>query len=745
MRRYSNAPPRRRDWSTFDAPAGSRFQSDLQSAVVLHQRGLLVEAESAYRNLLARRPDAFQVKHLLGLVKHQQGSHGEALDLISAALTTNPDNASSLSNHGAVLNALKRFDDALASFDKAVRLAPDFAMAWYNRGLALQGLARHEEAVSSHDKATTLRPIYAEAWNSRGVSLAAMNKLDLALGSFARAATEDPGYAEAFVNQGTVLSELERFDEALTNFDRAVTLNANQAATWRSRGIVLSRLSRFAEALASYDRALALDSDNAETFYNRGNALKELDRLDDALVAYAQALELKPDHARVYNNRGMVLQELNYLETALESFEAAIAVDPASAEAHCNRANVLRDLNRAHDALASYEKAIALRPDDAEMLHCYATQLLELGRVDDANVAAERAIELSPRNPKFYRALGNTVRFTEKNRHIKVMEDLHQSPTLLSDDDKIELNFALGRAYEDLAQYDKALGQYLIGNGLKRSQITYNEQETLCAMNRNRSVFTSEAFRLRNCGGNPSNIPIFIVGMPRSGSTLVEQVLASHPEVFGAGELKSFSNTVELVQTQVASGLIASTDQEFRLLAELYLSDISQLAPRGMRIADKLLGNFIFVGLIHMILPNAAIVHTVRDPIDTCVSCFSTLFAEKQNHTYDLTELGRYYRHYQVLMAHWHRVLPTGRILDVRYEDLVVQPEVQIARMLEYCRLEWDPRCLEFYKTERSVRTASLAQVRRPLYTSSIGRWRSCRSLLDPLFKELGLVDVQPV
>jgi hypothetical protein len=243
--------------------------------------------------------------------------------------------------------------------------------------------------------------------------------------------------------------------------------------------------------------------------------------------------------------------------------------------------------------------------------------------------------------------------------------------------------------------------------------------------------------------GEPSAVPLFIVGMPRSGTTLIEQIMASHPRLFGAGELPNLHNAaVSLHPTgggifSFPDAMLHVSGEHLQRLAAHYVSEVLRLAPTATHVIDKMPSNFFFAGLIHLALPNARIIHAVRDPVDTCMSCFSKLFAAGQYHTYDLAELGRYYRHYEELMEHWRRVLPVGRILDVRYEDLVADLEGQARRIIGHCGLEWHRRCLAFHETVRPVRTASATQVRQPLYRSAIGRARPYERFLGPLFAEL--------
>ena len=686
------------------------IEVELQNAIALHQRGQLTEAEKLYRKLLKRAPDHVNVLHLLGILKHQQGQNIDAVELISAALLINPNDALVLSNFGAVLHELKRYDEALATYDKAISLSPHSAQALYNRGTVLQSVNRFDEALACYDAAIELKPDYAEAFNNRAMVLRELGRFNEILASYDRAISLKPNYPEAFNNRGNTLKQLNRLEEALASYDKAIALKTNYAAAFNNRGMVLQELKRFDEALENFDKAIKLEPNFAEVFNNRGTALQALKRFDEALMSYDRAIALKLDSPETFNNRG----------------------------------NVLKELNRFDDALANYDKAIALKPEYAEAFNNRAICLMELGRLAEARLAAERAIDLAPRKARYYHTLGNVSRFVADDPYVAAMEGLAEDAESLSIDDRIELHFALAKAYEDLSELDKSFGQLLQGNALKRGQIAYDEVRTLGAINQAQATFTSEFIRMRPAVGNPSSVPVFIIGMPRSGSTLVEQILASHSEVFGGGELKHFHKTVEDVTRKLGGSAIspavmsAMTDQDFRDIGDRYLAELRRLSPSAARITDKMTGNFTIAGLIHLALPNATILHTVRDPVDTCVSCFSRLFGEGElSYSYDLAELGRYYRHYQGLMAHWHEVLPPGRILDVRYEEVVADLECQARRIIAHCGLAWDAGCLAFHQTLRPVRTISARQVRQPIYHSAVGRWRACTKSLEALLIEL--------
>jgi len=369
-----------------------------------------------------------------------------------------------------------------------------------------------------------------------------------------------------------------------------------------------------------------------------------------------------------------------------------------------------------------------------------------VGKLSEGRAALVEAIRLAPLSAKYRRHLSEMIRFRDGDSHLTEMERLLGDADTLALGERTDLHFALGKAYDDLGRHAEAAQQWLQGNALKRGEISYDAAAMDEGFERIRNVFAQDWLKIQQDVGHPSAIPVFIIGMPRSGTTLVEQILASHPQVFGGGEMKYFADGIREIEASryalypdVASTM---TGSHFADLGKRYLTESLRLARRGaLHVTDKMPSNFLFAGLIHLSLPNAPIIHTVRDPVDTCLSCFSKLFTDELNYTYDLAELGRYYRQYQLLMAHWKRVLPAGRIFDVHYEELVEDVEGLARRIVAHCGLEWDTRCLSFQENERPVRTASATQVREPVYKSSVGRWRPYRAFLAPLLQELGVAN----
>jgi tetratricopeptide (TPR) repeat protein len=748
----------------------------MQNGIKHHRAGRLAEAEASYRQILLTQSSHADALHLLGVVAHQTGQNDLAVELIDKAIKINGQNAAYFSNLG---NALRgKLDEMIAAYRQAILIKPDYADAHSNLGNALREQGKLEEAEAAYRQAIWIKPDLAEAHSNLGTVLFDQGKLDEAEAAYRQAIRIKPGHAKAHSNLGNVLQDLGKLDEAVDAYRRAIKIRPDYAEAHFNHGNALRKQGKIDEAVAACRRAITINPDSAEAHCNLGAAFCDQGDLDQAVVAYRQAVQLKPDYAKVQSDLGVALFNQGKLDEAIAAYHQAIRIKPDNveayfnlgkafydqgnldlgvaayrqvirikpeyAEAHSNLGVALYDQGKLDEAAATCRQAITLKPNFADAHANLGLALMQLGKLSEAREALKHAVRLSPSNASYLGDFGKIARFVAGDPHLAAMEQLSRESASLSIDDRIKLHFALAKAYEDVGRHAEAFQQWLDGNTLKRRQVVYDEATTLGEFDRIQAVFTSELMRTWQNVGHASSVPVFIIGMPRSGSTLVEQILASHPQVFGGGELMHFAEAVKAVQTTRAGLAIfrepalSMTGDAYRSLGARYLAEIEHLAPGSTHITDKMPRNFIFAGLIHLALPNAPIIHTVRDPIDTCVSCFSKLFSGEQNYTYDLAELGRYYRHYQALMEHWHHVLPASRILDVRYEDVVADLEGQARRIVAHCRLDWDPRCLAFNETVRPVRTASVAQVRQPIYTSAVGRWRVHEKYLGPLLAELG-------
>ena len=629
---------------------------------------------------------------------------------------------------------------AMAGYEKVLAREPHNIDALFLLGRAHFQQGKFARAVESLRKVVRLDAGHAHAHNLLGMALNRLGRPQEALVSFERALAIDAQLVLALLNKADTLSALARHAEALVQYDKALAIDGTNVVGWCNRGIALEALGRDSEAAESFRRALALNANLAEVHFNLANALLRLQRPEQAVGHYRRAVALRPNLAIAFVNLGRALVLLDRWQEAADSYARALALGENSAQLHHAMGIVFWRFDRFAESLASFDKALALEPNRADTLNKKGRLLFALGRLDESRALLERAVAADPDRIANYLALSHIKRFTRSDRELAAMEKLLQGIEQRPAEDQIELHFALGKAYGDVGDHAKAFRQFLRGNAIKRAQVRYNEAALLAKFDRVREVFTPELMRSKAGGGNDSDQPIFIVGMPRSGTTLIEQILASHPQVHGAGERQDFKRVLAGIvgPADYPSGVPALTPAQLGALGSAYLASIGSPATAAARFTDKGLGNYLYAGLIRLALPNARIIHVRRDPVDTCLSAFTTLFDDQQEFSYDLGELGRAYRAYERLMEHWRQLLPEDAMLEVRYEQVVEDVEAQTRRILGYCGLAWDDACLSFHKSSRPVHTASAAQVRRPIYGNSVGRWHSYRDELRPLLEALG-------
>jgi tetratricopeptide (TPR) repeat protein len=555
--------------------------------------------------------------------------------------------------------------------------------------------------------------------------------------------------SQAF-HEATALHRQARWDAAAERYRFVLKADSSHVGALNGLALLRSQQGKLDEALKLARRALAREPQSAILHNTLGQALLFSERHEEAIAEFEKALAIQPDLIQSRNNLGTALKAARRLEEALSQYHRVLETNPNLIETRYNIVNLLQELRRHGEAIPHCHKLIQLGPSHPESFAKLAGLWAELGNFVEAERALSQAIALAPRRPGFYLNLSGYKRFTANDRHLHAMEALAQEIARLPAIDQCDLHFALGKAYADLQQHNRSFRHLRAGNAVMRQLVEYNQTATLEGFSRMAVAFTPEVMREKAGLGNSSAAPIFILGMPRSGTTLVEQILASHPKVHGAGELMEFHHAVKSVILQGgnltlhAEALAALTGEQLCQLGGRYLASVRAFAPAGQRITDKLPANFALAGLIHLALPAARIIHTSRNPIDTCLSCFSLRFLHAQNWSYDFAELGRYYRSYERLMKHWRTVLPDGVMLEVRYEDVVGNVEQQARRIIAHCGLEWDDACLTFYRTQRPITTASVTQVRQPIYRSSVDRWRPYAKMIQPLLEALELDLAEP-
>jgi tetratricopeptide (TPR) repeat protein len=681
------------------------------------RQGFLADADDLARRAAEAEPDNAEAAHMLGLIAHQSGKLEEAIEHLRRAVTLATDVALYHANLGEMCRLAGHTDEAIAAGRRALEINPDQAGALSNLGIALFDQGKFEEALDHYDRAIAVQE----------------------------------NFVNAHSNRGNALQRLKRFADAEQAYRRAIELQPNFADAWNNLGTCLRELKRPEEAEAVYRKALAFNPNNPDALDNLALALKDLERLDEAADLIRRALVIEPRVDKFHMHYASILIDQHKTEEAAVAAERAIALNPDNHDAVNMMGRVDFERGDLNGALKHYRRALALKPDLADAYNNMGNVLKELGELDEAEQAYLEALRLDANFTGIYVNLADSKKFTPGDPHLAAMEALAAKTEGLSKTDRMQLDFALGKAYADVKDYGRSFEHLLAGNAAKRATISYDEKAAMALFDQIEAAFTAELIAQKSGGGDPSSMPIFVIGMPRSGTTLVEQIIASHPLVHGAGELKTFNDVVLTVHGPDGKTIPypdfvpALATAPFEQIGSRYLALVRELVARSDRekkeaqyITDKMPSNYYFAGLIHLALPNATIIHTMRDPVDTCVSCFSKLFAGEQNHTYDLGELGRYYKRYQQLMGHWRRVLPQGRIFDVRYEDVVADVEGAARRIIAHCGLPWDEGCLAFHETKRPIRTASATQVRQPIYKSAVGRWRVYDQNLGPLLTALG-------
>lgn len=575
-------------------------------------------------------------------------------------------------------------------------------LTWHSLAFVLIEAGKLVQARDCLSQVVALDPVSIMARNNHGVVLHRLGEAQRACEAYQGALALDPDNAAAHNNLACVLSELGRFESSLDHARRAVARDPGQLGAYVYAAIAEANLDRKDAALAWLDAALATSPTSVRVMIERAELLRVLDRAEEGLEICRQAIELEPDNAKAHNSLGLLHQTLGCDEEALAAFDHAIRLTPQPARAYANKAIVLLELGRREAALASLD--LALAADPALAAAWFIRSDLKTFTPADPDITAMEHILAQGPQPQHERTL---------------------------------LHFALGKAYLDTRDAAKAFGHLGRGGRLKRATLAYDAERAREQMAAIADAFPAELFARSRGAGDSSQTPIFIVGIPRSGGTLIEQILASHPQIQAGGEARHIEALIGQLGEAYPGGVSALPHDRIAALGSDYLA-MAAPRPGAARITDKAANHFLHLGLIHLALPGARIIHCRRDPIDTCLSCYSKLFASGQEFSYDLAELGGYHRLYAGLMDHWRKTLAADRFIEVDYEAVVDDLEAQARRMIAFCGLDWDDACLRFYETDRPIRTASLNHVRKTLYRTSLGRWTSFRDQLGPLLAALG-------
>ena len=718
-------------------------------AVRYHQVGDLRQAEPLYRQILQADPAHADALHLLGILAYQSGRRQEAVACIRLAIALKPTNAAFHYDLGIIHGEQGQATEAIDCYRSALRINPNHADAHNNLGNILKDLGQLDEAVHCFRQALRVNPSHGKAHFNLGNVLFMQGRLAEAVECYRQSLRFNPSNADAHNNLANALFGQGQFAEAAGFYLQALRLNPNHAEAFFNLGNTLFRLGQLAEAAKCYRQALGSSLNHAEAHYNLGNILVEQKQLVEAVQCYRQTLRINANHAMAHNNLANVLNKLGRKQEAAAAYQEALRLEPERPEILYNLGTFHHEQEELDQAVACVTVALRLKPNSPDASSNLAEILKEQGLLDDAIAQFRQTLELQPNhafatyNLSELAATGHYQFPPAQIEIIKAFLALGNCPP----SDRDLFCFTLAAVLDQQGAYDEAFGFYQQANDFRKhhfeeNNLAFDGKKHQALVDRLIATYDSGYFQRVQAWGTDSELPIFIIGMPRSGSTLVEQILASHPQVFGAGEfgeVPRFASRLAMTpQAELYDSPVLPDERAARELAASYLESITKPAREAARVINKTLDNFLHLGVIATLFPRARIIHCRREPLDVCLSCFFHNFKEL-SFTCSLEDIGTWHGCYEKLMAHWAWRLPLP-IHEVRYEELVHHQREVTEKLLAFCGLNWDDRCLAFHKTRRPVRTSSAVQVRKPVSTQAIGRWEHYRAHLEPLFKALGVM-----
>jgi tetratricopeptide (TPR) repeat protein len=638
------------------------------------------------------------------------GQIDKAEAICRSGIARNSDDVNMVALLGAIQLKSRQIPEAEKHLRQAIRLAPTFAKPHEDLGLLLLDKGQPEEATRILKKATRL----------------------------------DPDLDCAYFNLGKALAMLGRGREADQAFEKSFDLNPERKSL--ALAAEHQKAGRLEEAEQLYRKVLRSNPTNVDALRLLGAVAMSNGRIYEAERLLRRAVSNAPDFVAALLDLGRILKEQNRLEEAIDCFRQVIKLEPGNSQANYQLASALTLTAQTYESIEAYQRVLELRPTHAGAMLGLGHVLKTVGRQEEAIEAYRNCIRHKPHNGETYWSLANLKTYRLSDEDIRQMESMvagKGEPEEVTEQSRINFLFALAKAFEDRGNFEQAWEYYHEGNSSQRVLENYDPVRTEFMNDEIIEVFNQD-FLSENTGvGHPSAEPIFVVGLPRSGSTLIEQILASHSQVEGTSELPYAGLVATSLSRNRADGVNYPRavhelgEEHFTRLGSDYLefAQIHRVESKPFFI-DKMPNNFPNIGFLHLILPNARIIDARRYPLDSCLSCYRQLFARGQNFTYDLTDIGEYFLQYQRMMDHWHEVLP-GRCLTVQYEEVVTDFENQVRRLLDFCNLPFEEACINFHETDRPVRTASSEQVRQPVYSKSVNFWRNHEEYLAELIEVL--------
>ena len=655
----------------------------LQQGVEAHKAGQIQEADRLYTSIIQAQPKHPDANHNMGVLSVGVGKVQEALPFFKTALEANPATAQFWLSFIDTLIKLDQLADAKAVLDQAK-----------SNGAKGDGFDMLKQRLN---EATVQKPPQDQLQTL--IDLYSQGQLQQALKQAEALVQQFPMSVVLYNIQGAILQELGQLDLSIDAYNKALAIEPNYADAHYNIGMALQRQGKLKEAIKAYNKALAIKPDNAEAYNNMGIALHEQGKLEEVIEAYNKALAIKPDYAEAYYNMGGTLEEQGKLEEAIEAYNKALAIKPDYAEAYNNMGGTLKEQGKLEEAIEAYNKALAIKPDCVEA----------------------------------HRHRSTVTKYNPNDPQINEVDELLQRQNL-NKSERCHLHYTYAKMKEDLGDLSVAFDNYVAGGELRQKLLTYDftQDKKLFSKIKN----TAPQFKdvtLNLSGEVIKHTPIFILGMPRSGTTLIEQIVSSHTQVTGAGELGYLSR----FGTKLVAGLTAPTVEAVLVFRERYLTGLAKRANGQAFVTVKMPQNFQYIALICTAFPEAKIIHVQRDAKAICWSNFKHYFvANGLGYSYSLADTVEYYGLYKDLMHFWSQSY-SDSIYHLDYDKLTENQEPETRRLIEYLELNWQDACLAPQKNKRSVKTASQHQVRQKVYQGSSQAWRKYEPFLNGVFDGL--------
>ena len=742
------------------------FNSLHYLSIICYQTGKPKEGLELVKKAVSindNNPDSWNA---YGVMQAQLGDYEKAVEKWQKALELDPDFHEALSNLGNAYWELGRFEESREACQKSVDIKPDFFEGWNNLGIALSELGEKEKAIEVWTKAAKLVPNNPDSYINianalrelgraseseeqcnKAIELAAdrpkaffnlgnalrdQGKLKKAEEAYRKAVALKPDFIDAYNNLTLILIQMLRYEEALTSSRYVIAFQPEHAVAYSYQAYILKELGRLQEAEESARTALRMNPDLVDSKIELADILFLSDRYAEAETLFSEAVEEAPDSYQLQLKLSGVLERSNKIEEALAAVERALELSPETPEIYHRKAMILFMAGKIDESLETIEEALKIKPDFAAAISVKSEILQSMGKMEEALKTSREAADMNDDTPGLYLTLSKVKKFDSiDDPDFAKMREMAERP-LLGRSQKTGLHFALFKAYQDIGEYDEAFKHLKMGNDLKRASVVYDSRSQHISFDAIKKTYTKDYFKKLEGHGYDSDVPIFIIGMPRSGTTLTEQIISSHPDVFGAGELSYI--------TEIEKEFGIPNEENCKAMGEAYVKRVRAYhkdAEKARKITDKMPGNYHKLSQIITTLPNAKIIHCRRNPMDVCLSAYKQFFARGHYWSYNINDMAEHYRVYYEMMEYWRQVLPKNSFLEIDYEETVGDFENQARKLLDYVEMEWDDACLMPHKQKRSVMTASKGQVIKPIYKTSIEAWRRYEKQLMPLYEQL--------